>query len=113
MAWAGGLVGLAVLGMLSFILFKTSVILFTCVQGALMLVMGGAALLIKYTPWASDVSASLSHKPVLMPVLVASIALLGLIWQHQRHGLIGNDGAPAGAGKSSGSASSDTASRKK
>ena len=33
MAWAGGLTGLVVLGMLSFVLFKTSIILFTCVQG--------------------------------------------------------------------------------
>jgi hypothetical protein len=98
MAWAGALVGIAVLGMLSFILFKTSVILFTCVQGATMSVLAIAALLIKYTPWSSDVDNSLAHKPVLMPLLVISVTLLGLIWQHQQHGLIGNDGAPAGAG---------------
>ncbi len=98
MAWAGGLIGLIVLGMLSFILFKTSVILFTCVQGSIMFVLGSAALLIRYTPWASEVGNSLNHKPVLMPLLVSSIAALGLLWQHQRHGLIGNDGAPAGKG---------------
>lgn len=96
MAWAGGLVGIAVLGLLSFILFKTSVILFTCVQGATMAVLGAAALLIKYSPWSNQVGHSFNEKPVLMPVLVFSIALLGLLWQHQRYGLIGHEGAPAG-----------------
>jgi hypothetical protein len=98
MAWAGGLTGLVVLGMLSFVLFKTSIILFTCVQGATMFVLGSSVLLMRYTPWASEVANSLNHKPVLMPLLVVSIALLGLIWQHQRHGLIGNDGAPTRGG---------------
>jgi hypothetical protein len=84
-------------------LFKTSVILFTCVQGATMSVLGIAALLMKYTPWSNEVDSSLAHKPVLMPLLVISVALLGLIWQHQQHGLIGNDGGPAGgSGKSGG-----------
>jgi len=113
MAWAGGLVGLAVLGLLSFILFKTSVILFTCVQGATMFVLGSAALLIKYTPWAHEVGSSLNTKPVLMPLLVTSIALLGLIWQHQRHGLIGNDGAPAGGSKGGGGAAAAGGEKKK
>ena len=58
-----------------------------------MFVLGSSVLLMRYTPWASEVANSLNHKPVLMPLLVVSIALLGLIWQHQRHGLIGNDGA--------------------
>ena len=98
MAWAGGLIGLAVLGMLSFILFKTSVILFTCVQGALMFVLGAAALFIRYTPWSSQAHDAFTHRPVLMPLLVLSIAFLGLVWQHQKHGLFGNEGAPAGGG---------------
>lgn len=108
MAWAGGLIGLVVLGMLSFILFKTSVILFTCVQGAAMLVLGSAALLIKFTPWSTEVGYSLNHRPVLMPLLVLSIAFLGLLWQHQKHGFIGNDGAPAGGSKGGGAPALDT-----
>jgi hypothetical protein len=113
MAWAGGLVGLVVLGMLSFILFKTSVILFTSVQGAVMLVLGSAALLMKYSPWSTEVGNSLDHKPVLMPLLVTSIALLGLIWQHQRHGLIGNDGAPTTGGSKSAAPSATSDAKKK
>jgi len=98
MAWAGGLVGLAVLGMLSFILFKTTVILFTSIEGAAMLVLGTCALLMRYKPWAQDVGHNLDTKPVLIPLLVLSLAMIALFWQHQKHGLIGNDGAPAGAG---------------
>jgi len=112
MAWAGGLIGLVVLGLLSFILFKTSVILFTCVQGAAMVVLGTAALLIKYSPWAEDVGTSFASKPVLMPMLVFSVALLGLIYQHQKHGLIGNDGAPAGGGKAKSSGPSPEPAKK-
>ncbi|HVX84557.1 MAG TPA: hypothetical protein VH253_07050 [Phycisphaerae bacterium] len=96
MLWAGALIGLIVLGMLSFILFKTSVILFTCVQGALMFVLGAAALFMRYTPWSSEAQDAFSHRPILMPLFVLSIAFLGMIWQHQKHGLFGNDGAPGG-----------------
>ena len=100
MVWAGGLVGLVVLGMLSFTLFKTSVILFTSIQGAAMFVLGCSALLIRYSPadWAQQVGTNLNTKPALLPILVCSIAMLALFWQHQRHGLIGNEGAPAGGG---------------
>jgi hypothetical protein len=96
MAWAGGLVGLAVLGMLSFIWFKTTIILFTCVEGAAMFVLGVSALLIRYTPWSKDVGWSLNHRPVLLPLLVTSMAVLALVWQHQKHGLIGNEGGIGG-----------------
>lgn len=98
MAWAGGLVGLAVLGMLSFILFKTTVILFTSIEGAAMFVLGVCALLLRYKPWAQDVQTNLGTKPVLIPLLVISLAAVALFWQHQKHGLIGNEGAPAGGG---------------
>ncbi|MCL2647747.1 MAG: hypothetical protein FWD61_12175 [Phycisphaerales bacterium] len=111
MAWAGGIVGLAVLGLLSFCLFKTSVILFTCVQGAAMFVLGAAALLIKCSPWAHDVSSNLTQKPILMPILVATVAIFGLLWQHQRHGLIGHNAASA-SGSGSSSSSADNANKK-
>jgi len=98
MAWAGGLVGLVVVGMLAFILFKTTVILFTSLEGAAMFVLGSCALLMRYAPWSKDVGTSLDTKPVLLPLLVVSLAIVALFWQHQRHGLIGNDGAPGGGG---------------
>ncbi len=101
LAWAGGLVGLAVLGMMSFVLFKTTVILFTSIEGAGMFVFGTCALLMHYAPWEKQVSTSLDTKPILLPLVIGTMAAIALFWQHQQHGLIGHDGAPGG-GKSSG-----------
>lgn len=95
LVWAGGLTGLVLLGMLSFILFKASVILFSCIQGAAMLVLGCSALLIRYTPWQSDISRGIG-KPIMVPMIVLAIAVLGIIWQQQKHGLL--DGGAGGGG---------------
>lgn len=95
LAWAGGLTGLVILGMLSFILFKASIILFSCIQGAAMLVLGASALLIRYTPWQSDVSHGI-NKPVMIPMIVLAIAVLGVVWQQQKYGLL--DGGAGGGG---------------
>lgn len=97
LAWAGGLVGLVMLGMLSFILFKASIILFSCIQGAAMLVLGGAALLIRYTPWQNDVSHGVG-KPIMIPMIVLSVAVLGIIWQQQKYGLLDGGGSGGGGG---------------
>jgi len=97
LAWAGGLAGLILLGMLSFVLFKASIILFSSIQGATMLVLGASALLIRYTPWTNDIKNGFDGKPVLLPLLVGSLAILGLIYQQQKYGLL--DG---GAGKAAG-----------
>jgi hypothetical protein len=70
-----------------------------------MVVLGFSALLIRFTPFNHDVANGLNNKPVLMPVLVFSIALLGIIYQQQRHGLLGNDGhAKGNAGAAGGDA---------
>ena len=98
-AWAGGVMGLILLGMLCFLLFKMSVILFTCLQGAIMLVLGASALLIKFTPWNNTISSEFNTKPILMPLLVCSIALLGIIYQQQKHGLLDTGAAPKPAEK--------------
>jgi hypothetical protein len=98
MAWAGGLVGLVLVGMLSFVLFKTTVILFTSIEGAALFVFGTCALLLHYAPWQKQVATSL-EKPILIPLIITTIAAISLFWQHQKHGLIGHDGAPAGGPK--------------
>ncbi len=100
--WAGALIGLTVLGMLSFVLFKASVILYSCIQGAAMVVLGTCALLIKYTPWNTTLHNNFDTKPILMPVLVFAVALLGMIFQHQKHGLLDTGAGGAKGGGSSG-----------
>ena len=106
MAWAGGLVGLAVLGMLSFVLFKTTVILFTSIEGASLFVFGACALLMRYQPWQKQVATSVD-KPILIPMVITTVAAISLFWQHQQHGLIGHDGAPAHGGSKPAAAAGD------
>jgi hypothetical protein len=106
MAWAGGLVGLVVLGMLSFVLFKTTVILFTSIEGAALFVFGTCALLLRYAPWEKQVATSV-NKPILIPMVIVTIAAISLFWQHQQHGLIVHDGAPAAGPKPGGSTGGD------
>ena len=110
--WAGGLIGLVLLGMLSFVLFKASVILFSCIQGATMLVLGVCGLLMKYKPWENIVYTNLNNKPVLMPVIVFAVALLGIIHQHQKHGLLGDAGAGGGKGGGAPAGGGDAAKKK-
>src|SRR4051812_21540002 len=47
-AWAGALTGLVALGMLSFILFRSSIIMYLSMQGSVMLVFGVLGLGYKY-----------------------------------------------------------------
>jgi hypothetical protein len=106
MNWAGGLMGMAVLGMLSFVLFKTTVILFTSIEGAALFVFGACALILRYQPWQEQVNTSLATKPVLLPLAIVTLTVIALFWQHQQHGLIGHEGAPA-AGKAGGASSAE------
>jgi hypothetical protein len=97
--WAGAMIGLITLGLFSFILFKASVIVFSCVQGAIMAVLGASAMLMRFTPWNHTIYSTIDSRPIVMPVLVASVALLGILMQHQRHGLLdGGSGGHGGAG---------------
>ncbi len=98
LVWAGGLCGLILLGMFSFILFKASIILFSCIQGAAMLVLGTTAILMRYGPWQTDISQGIG-KPIMIPMIVLAIAVLGVVWQQQKHGLL-DGGAGAGGGSS-------------
>ena len=92
-AWSGGLTGLIFFGMLSFLLFRGSVMMFTAIQGAVMLVFGMLGLLYKYQELAPRVSESLSIRPFLLPLFIFIPATLGLIYQQTQYGAAG---APPG-----------------
>ena len=80
--WAGGVIGLIFFGMLSFIIFRGSIMMFCSVQGAVMLVFGILGMLYKYQSVASLVSHNLSIKPFILPLAVFIPAVIGLIYQH-------------------------------
>lgn len=79
--WAGALVGLIGFGMLSFVLFRGSVMMYTSLQGSFMLVFGILGLIYQYSGAAKQVSEHLRFQPVLLPAAIFIPALLGLIFQ--------------------------------
>ena len=79
--WVGALVGLMLFGMLAFILFKLSVVLFTSVSGATIAVLGGLALLLSFDPWHDTIKSGLTASKLVVPLLVFVPAVIGLILQ--------------------------------
>jgi len=79
--WIGALMGLIIFGMLSFILFKLAVVIFTSISGSTLIVFGLVALLLQFKPWQSSISDSLSAHAVVVPLLVIVPAIIGLIMQ--------------------------------
>lgn len=83
-AWIGALIGLVIFGMLAFVLFKLSVVMFTSVSGSTLAVMGGMALLLQVPEWRQSVTRGLESHTIIMPMLVMAPALIGLILQQAR-----------------------------
>jgi hypothetical protein len=79
--WAGGMMGLIFFGMLSFIVFRGSIMMFFSVQGSVMLVLGLLGMVYKYQGIAAQVTQSLSLKPFILPMCFLVPALVGLIYQ--------------------------------
>ncbi|MEZ6192319.1 MAG: hypothetical protein R3C45_13665 [Phycisphaerales bacterium] len=79
--WIGALVGLMLCGMLAFILFKLSIVMFTSVSGATIAVLGGLALLLSFEPWESTIKSGLTASQLVVPLLVFVPAVIGLIMQ--------------------------------
>lgn len=94
--WVGALIGLIVVGMLAFILFKFSVVLFTSVSGATLALMGALALLMQIQSFRGDITTGISNNAVALPLLVMVPATIGLILQQASPDKGG--GAPAGGG---------------
>jgi hypothetical protein len=80
--WAGALTGMIAFGLLSFVIFKHSVMLFLCLQGAVMLVLGGLGISYKYQSLSADITHNFTGKPFLLPMAICVPMLLGLIFQH-------------------------------
>jgi hypothetical protein len=92
--WVGALIGLLVCGMLAFILFKLSVVLFTSVSGATIALFGALSLLLQIPAWRSDIIQSLHDNAMVLPLLVVVPAIIGLIFQQSQSSSSGG-GAPA------------------
>ncbi|MGF1635143.1 MAG: hypothetical protein ACFCVE_14925 [Phycisphaerae bacterium] len=79
---AGGATGLVFFGMLSFIVFRTSVIIFTSVQGSAMLIFGVLGLCYKSQEFAPLVTQAMTVRSFMIPLAIFIPAVVGLIYQH-------------------------------
>ena len=84
-AAAGGLIGGVFLFMLSFSLFKLSVLAFTAAQGVAMFLAGLLGLLLKYPNIDEAVTRWNEAQPALMPIALLALTLVALLYQQHWH----------------------------
>jgi hypothetical protein len=85
LAWSGALCGLILFGLITFIVFRGSVIMYTSLQGSVMLIFGILGLIYKYQDVAPKVTEHMTLKPFMLPIAILIPALLGLIFQQTRY----------------------------
>jgi len=82
--WACACMGFIALAMLSFVVFRLVVVLFTSVGGGAMVVLGSIALLMHVPNWDEPIRQSLTANPYLVPLLVTVAAVAGFVLQESR-----------------------------
>jgi hypothetical protein len=81
--WAGALIGVVAGGMISFIIFRVAVILFSSLGGSSLVVIGTLALLYLYPKTKFQVEALVYHRKWFLPLAIIIPTLIGLILQHR------------------------------
>ena len=89
-AWAGAATGLVTLGLLSFILFRGCIMMYTSLQGSVMLIFGIISLLSRHDSILRTLSENVQIRPLLLPITIFIPAIVGLIYQQHN----GGSGAP-------------------
>jgi hypothetical protein len=79
--YIGAMIGLLLLGMLAFITFKVVIIAFTAIGGASLTVFGALGLLLNFDAWRSGLESELIANPLVVPVIVGSAAIFGMVYQ--------------------------------
>ena len=98
--WIGALMGLIILGMLAFVVFKLSVVLYTSVSGSTLAVMGAIALLLNLPDTTqASIARGLTSHAIIIPMLVLVPAVIGLILQQNAPAPAGSGGGGGGGGK--------------
>lgn len=80
--WAGALMGLILFGLLSFILFEVSVVVFTSFSGSVLATLGVIGLLLQVPSWQTGIANAIKANPMVVPMLVIVPAVAGLVIQH-------------------------------
>ena len=95
--WAGACMGFIAVALLSFVVFRLVVVLFTSIGGAAMVVLGAITLLMHVPGWKDNIRDSLVTNQHLIPLLVTVAAVAGFVIQESRIRNGGGDGAPGQA----------------
>lgn len=82
--WVGALLGLVFCGLLAFILFKFSVVFFTSVSGATLVLFGVMAILLQIPKWGVAIQDEFKTNAIVLPLLVIVPALIALILQEAK-----------------------------
>jgi hypothetical protein len=81
--WAGGLIGLVAGGMISFIIFRAAVMLFTSLGGSGLMVVGILAVLYQYMGVAEKLEELVFHQKWFLPVLFLVPMAVGVFLQNR------------------------------
>jgi hypothetical protein len=81
--WAGGLVGIVAGGMISFIVFRIAVMLFSSFGGSALVVVGVLALLHQYSQTTEQVREIFFNTKWFLPVALLIPTAFGVILQHK------------------------------
>lgn len=95
--WAGACMGFIALALLSFVVFRLVVVLFTSIGGAAMVVLGAITCLMNVPGWDHTIRDSLTANHHLIPLLVTVAAVGGFVIQESR--VRASGGATAGGEK--------------
>lgn len=81
--WAGALVGLVAGGMISFIVFKVAVMLFTSLAGSALVTVGFLAILCRYLDTAERIEELVLARTWFLPTVLAVPTVIGVFLQNK------------------------------
>lgn len=81
--WAGGLTGIVAGGMISFIVFKIAIMLFSSMGGSALVVSGLIALLYQYSQTSERIQELFFGPKWFLPTALIIPAVIGLYWQNR------------------------------
>jgi hypothetical protein len=81
--WAGALIGMVAGGMISFIIFKIAVVLFSSLGGSALMVVGVLAVLYRYMNTDGQIERLVCEQKWFMPVALMVPTIVGVILQNK------------------------------
>jgi hypothetical protein len=81
--WAGGLIGLVAGGMISFIIFKAAVMLFTSLGGSALILVGALAVIYRYMGATAKLEDLVFNQNWFLPLVLLGPMAAGMVLQYR------------------------------